>query len=52
MNVTHKQVETEKMDYRNIIRTNLKFCVPDGLSEGDSEAAFNRIMQRIEKKHF
>lgn len=52
MNVTHKKAVTEKMDYRNIIRNNLKFSVPDELSEENSETAFYRIMQRIEKKRF
>lgn len=52
MNVTHKKIETVKMDFKDIIRKNLKFCVPDGLSEEDSETAFNRLMERIEKNRF
>lgn len=51
MIVTHKKIEKEKMDYRNVFRDNLKFCVPIELQKCDSEFAFKRILQRIAKSH-
>lgn len=52
MIVTHQKLVKDKLDYKDLIRTNLKFCIPTEISESDTEIAFNRIMQQIEKKQY